>query len=100
MRSEPAITPDAQADILAAARFYEAERAGLGFLFLDEIDHVSSLIQATPLLFTLVDDPIRRVLLRRFPYGVFYEPGEQQDTIVAVVDLRQDPDAVERAYKR
>jgi toxin ParE1/3/4 len=100
MRLEPRVTADAQADILAAARFYEAERQGLGFEFVDEIEHASTLIRANPLLFTLVDDPIRRVLMRRFPYGVFYEPGEQLDTILAVVDLRRDPETIRRAYNR
>jgi hypothetical protein len=44
MRPEPRLTPDAQADVLAAARFYESERAGLGFEFLDEVSHTLSLI--------------------------------------------------------
>ncbi|MBK7583338.1 MAG: type II toxin-antitoxin system RelE/ParE family toxin [Myxococcales bacterium] len=100
MRPEPRITPDAEADTLAAARYYEAERANLGLGFLDEFDHALSLIRATPLLFTLVDDPVRRVLLRRFPYGVFYVSGEERDTILAVVDLRQDPETVRGAYNR
>ena len=99
MRPEPRFSPDAQADVLAGARHYESLRAGLGVRFLDEIEHAVSLIRETPLLFTLVDDPIRRVLLRRFPFGVFYEPGER-DTILAVMDLRQDPETVRRAYSK
>ena len=45
MRREPIVTPDARADILDAGRLYEAERNGLGFQFLDEFEHASSLIQ-------------------------------------------------------
>jgi toxin ParE1/3/4 len=100
MRREPRITPDAQADILEAARFYEAERDGLGFAFLDEFDRACGLIEESPLLFTVVDDPVRRVLPRRFPYGVFYEPGDDCDTVLAVVDLRRDPETIRRAYHR
>lgn len=100
MRPEPFVTPDAEADVLAAARYYQSERANLGFEFLDEFERVLSLIRATPLLFTLVDDPVRRVLLNRFPYAVFYEPGEQRDTVLAVVDLRQDPETIRTAYRR
>ena len=100
MRPEPYITPDAEADVLAAARYYESERENLGLTFLEEFDHILSLIRATPLSFTLVDHPVRRALLHRFPYGVFYVSAEEQDTILAVVDLRQDPETVRRAYKR
>jgi plasmid stabilization system protein ParE len=100
MRREPRITPDAQADILAAARFYETEREGLGLEFLDEFDRTCALIQENPMAFTLVGDPVRRVLLRRFPYGVFYEPGDDCDTVLAVVDLRRDPETIRRAYHR
>src|SRR5262245_19374081 len=100
MRREPIVTPDAQADILDAARSYEAERTGLGLRFLDEFDRVCSLIQENPLLFTLVDVPIRRVLLHTFPFGVFYEPGDDCDVILAVIDLRRDPEAIRRAYRR
>ncbi len=80
MGRERRITPEAQADILEAARFYESEREGLGVDFLDEFERACIQVRENPLLFTLVDDPVRRVLLRRFPYGVFYEPGEDTGT--------------------
>ncbi len=99
MRPEPRFSPDAQADVLAAARYYESEQPGLGIEFLDEVEHAVSQIREAPLLSTLVDDPVRRVLLRRFPFGLFFESGER-DTVLAVVDLRQDPETVRQAYSR
>jgi len=100
IRPEPHVTPEAEADILAAARYYEAKRVGLGLVFLDEVERALSLVRSTPLLFTVVEGPVRRVLLNRFPFGVFYEPLEDRDTVLAVVDLRQDSEAVRRAYNR
>jgi hypothetical protein len=49
-----------------------------------------------------VDAPIRRALIHRFPFGVFYVPGidDQPDTIVAVADLHQDPEVIRRAFRR
>jgi hypothetical protein len=60
------------------------------------------MIREAPLLSTLVDPPVRRALLRRFPYGVFFVAGlaTTSDVILAVVDLRQDPDVIRRAYQR
>ena len=102
MRLEPALTPDAHADVLHAAEQYDAQRPSLGLDFLDEFERVTALIREAPLLSTLVDPPVRRALLRRFPYGVFFVAGsgDAQDLIVAVVDLRQDPELIRRAYLR
>ncbi|HKY40438.1 MAG TPA: hypothetical protein VJN18_31105 [Polyangiaceae bacterium] len=80
------------------------QRSGplFGFEFLDEFEQTTSLIRETPLLSTLVDPPIRRALIYRFPYGVFVVPGlgADADVIVAVVDLHQDPEVIRRAYRR
>jgi plasmid stabilization system protein ParE len=102
MRPEPRLTPDAKADALHAVEHYNAQRPALGFEFLDELEHVTSAIREAPLMFPLVDPPIRRALLRRFPYGVFYAPGasDGSDVVVAIVDLRQDPEVIRRAYAR
>jgi plasmid stabilization system protein ParE len=102
MRPEPKFTPEAQADVADAAAYYSAQRPNLGYEFLEELQQVTSLIREAPLLATLVDDPIRRRLIRRFPYGVFYVPGAQDepDVAIAVVDLRQDPEVVRKAYQR
>jgi toxin ParE1/3/4 len=102
MRPEPRFTPDAHADVAYAVDHYNAQRPNLGYDFLDELERFTGLIRENPLLFTLVDPPIRRALLRRFPYGAFYVPGasENPDVVVAVVDLRQDPDVIRLAYQR
>jgi hypothetical protein len=102
MRPEPKFSPDAQADVAYAVDYYNARRPNLGYDFLDEVQALTSLIRESPFLFTLVDAPIRRALLHRFPYGAFYVPGgsDDSDVIVAVVDLRQDPDVIRLAYRR
>ena len=102
MRPEPALTPDAHADVLQAVDYYNGQRANLGYDFLDEFERTTSLIREAPLLSTLVDPPIRRALLHRFPYGVFFVAGlqEEPDVIVAVLDLRQDPEMIRQAYLR
>jgi hypothetical protein len=74
MRPEPALTPGAQADVLSAAGLYDSLRADLGREFLEEFERVTSVIREAPLLSTLVEPPVRRVLLRRFPFGVFFVP--------------------------
>lgn len=50
MRPEPALTRDAHADILQAADYYNTQRPGLGFDFLNEFEDTISLIREAPLL--------------------------------------------------
>ena len=71
MRPEPRITPEAQGDVLEAAVYYNSQRSLLGDSFIEEVERAISQIRETPMLFPVVDDPIRRILVRRFPYGVF-----------------------------
>jgi len=71
MRPEPVLTPDAHADVLYAVEQYSLKQASLGTAFLAEFERTSSLIREAPLLSTVVEPPVRRCLLRRFPYGVF-----------------------------
>ena len=101
-RPQPALTAEANADVLQAAQHYNAQAPLLGLEFLDEFEETLSLIQEAPLLFALVDPPIRRALVHRFPYGVFYLPGSEvdADVVVAVVELHQHPDVIRRAYRR
>ncbi len=102
MRPEPALTPDAHADVLLAAEQYDSQRPNLGLAFLDEFQRTTSLIREAPLLSTLVDAPVRRALMGRFPFGVFFLAGsaETPDVVLAVVNLRQDPEVIRRAYLR
>lgn len=102
MRPEPILTPDAHADVLYAAELYATKQSSLGAAFLEEFERTVSLIREAPLLSTMVEPPVRRSLLRRFPYGVFFAAGsvDEPDVIIAVLDLRQDPEVVRRALLR
>lgn len=59
-------------DIQAAALWYEDQQAGLGIRFLDELDEVFRRIENNPKQFPQLEGEVRRALLRRFPYGVYF----------------------------
>lgn len=102
MRPEPKLTPGAKADVRQAVVYYNTQRPNLGLNFLDEFEVSVLNIREAPLLSTLVDDPVRRSLMARFPFGVFYVAGttEEPDVVLAVVALRQDPAVIRQAYER
>lgn len=68
-RLEPRLTPDAAADVLAAARHYESLREGFGAEFLDELENALSLGESQDTVLAVTDlrqDPatIRRAYSR------------------------------------
>ena len=45
-------------------------------------------------------ESIRRQVIRRFPYGIFYVPHSTRILIVAILDLRQDEEQILRRLRR
>lgn len=77
---------EAEAEYLAAVRFYEEQKAGLGEALISEFERVIQLVIEKPEIFRLVHPSgIRCTRLARFPYTVFYRVlfGEIQVTAFA-----------------
>ena len=90
------IRPEAEIDIADAALWYEGERQGLGVDFVNEVERVLGRIVENPLIFSEVDRNLRRALLRRFPYGIYFALEESQTTILSVLHFRRDPTTWEK----
>ena len=41
-------------------------------------------------------EPIRRLVIRESPWGIFYVPEPKRIVILAIEDLRQDPEMLKR----
>ncbi len=65
--------PEAEQDIAAARDWYDKVQIGLGDAFLDEISAAIHQLAAHPETPRLYYRNFRRILLRRFPYKVFYQ---------------------------
>jgi toxin ParE1/3/4 len=66
------VRPEAEADISEAFRWYEDRSQELGFEFRRVLDVCVLSVQRNPFAFPAVHGEVRRALLRRFPYGIFY----------------------------
>lgn len=84
----------ARREIVSTARIYESQRKGLGGLFLDEIGRIEAHISDGPRLYQLVSSEVRRAVLRRFPFGLFYLEEDQRIVVLACLDLRRDPETI------
>ncbi len=77
----------------AAFAWYEQRQPGLGTEFLRACEAAFSAIARAPALHRVVHANVRRALLRRFPFRVFFVESEDTVLIVGVVHIRQSPDA-------
>ena len=91
MNSRLVVRPQAEAELLAARDWYDAQRAGLGRRFVDEVGEAMQAVAARPLSFPKVHGEIRRAILRRFPYGVFFRTTPAEVIILGVIHGRRHP---------
>ncbi len=66
------LRPEAERDIADTALWYEVRRPGLGGRFLVELDHLFARVLEGPQHFPEIGEDVRRGLLRRFPYAVYF----------------------------
>jgi hypothetical protein len=81
----------ATAEVEEAYAWYEEQRQGLGDEFRASIDLAVDLILRSPRLWAVVHRDIHRVLLRRFPYGLFYRIVGEEPIVVACAHVRRHP---------
>ena len=91
MKKALIIRPDAERDLAEAYGWYEARVPGLGSDFLMSIDAALSSIQRTPEMYPIVYKNVRRALVRRFPYGIFYLVEEDRIVVLGILHARRDP---------
>jgi plasmid stabilization system protein ParE len=85
------LRPEPEQALADASIWYEEQRKGLGNQFLDEVLSVFSVISETPLMFPVVHRNIRRALIHRFPFGVYYRVESDEIVVVAVMHGSRDP---------
>ena len=81
------IRPEAEADLTDAALWYDSREPGLGLELLSEVHSAIARALNSPDSFTRVrrNPPVRRVLIRRFPFRVFYINRRDAIVVFAVV---------------
>jgi len=81
------VRPEAEADIVEAALWYDERATGLGLDLMREVGLASVRAVENPLLFPHLRrrPEVRRVLVRRFPYRIFFMVREDAVVVFAVL---------------
>ncbi len=78
-------------EIGEAYEWYEAQSRGLGLEYQAAMELQVRRLEQAPLLYPEILPGIRRTLLSRFPYGVFYVDRNDLVHVLAVVHNARDP---------
>jgi len=84
-------------DIGMARAWYEAERPGRGRRFQLAVEALVQVIGEHPEAFPVVQGSVRRALVSRFPYALYYQPLDDETVeVIACLHTRRHPRTWER----
>ena len=84
--------PEAEAEFVAAAQYYEAQAKNLGLDFVAAVERAYGRLVEFPESGHPFGGRLRRFLVPGFPYAVIYRADAERVFIVAVAHLHRRPD--------
>lgn len=78
-------------DIKVAYDWYESQRMGLGEDFLLILEESYAKISRNPNAYQQIHKIVRRKLVRRFPYGIFFILQGSKVIILAIMHTKRNP---------
>ncbi|HEX7315992.1 MAG TPA: type II toxin-antitoxin system RelE/ParE family toxin [Pyrinomonadaceae bacterium] len=85
------VRPEAAREIQEAFDWYEGRGEGLGLEFLRAADACLASVRRNPSAFQPVHQQVRRALLRKFPYALFYVTADDSIVVIACFHVRRSP---------
>jgi plasmid stabilization system protein ParE len=86
------VRPEAEQEVQQAFDWYQEQSEGLGHEFLRATEACLSGVTRNPFAYTVAEVPnVRRALLRRFPYALFYVVDNESIVVLAVFNVKPQP---------
>lgn len=85
------VEPEAAAELEDAVLWYERRSPGLGMEFARLVRAVLYEIERTPQQFAEVEPGIRRAIMRRFPFAIFFLLEPERIAVIAIFHHRREP---------
>ena len=83
------IRRQAQLEVQEAFQYYQEKSEGLGFEFMRSLDAALQSVKRNPFAYQKIYSETRRVLLRKFPYALFYIAEENRIIVVACFNQKR-----------
>lgn len=85
------IRPEAEAEVIEAATWYEQQSRTLAARFSREFRSTLAKIVDNPLQYQIVEDEMRRAPVAGFQYGILYVASDVEIVILSCFHGRRDP---------
>ena len=85
------LSPFAELDLDSIQEWYALHDVALFQKFDKEFDACLKLIEANPFQFPVIHNYIRRALLKRFPYSIFFKVKDEKIFVLSVIHHRRNP---------
>ena len=85
------VREEAKADIREARRWYAARAAGLGTEYTRAVRAMLAAVERNPRQFPIARGEVRRALLLRFPYALYFIPEREHIVVIGCLHGRRDP---------
>jgi plasmid stabilization system protein ParE len=85
------VRSEAESELAEAIDWYQLQRPGFGDRFLRSFLEAVKKLAENPYLFQNLDDDIRRVRLRDFPYSILYFIRDDRVVVVACAHAKRQP---------
>jgi plasmid stabilization system protein ParE len=95
VKREIVFRPLAKLELDEAVDWYEKREAGLGCELKEAVDQLLARIAAAPEQFRTARGSVRRAVLRRFPYILYFLPEPRAVVVLAVFHGKRDPRQLE-----
>ena len=89
----------AAAEVEEAIARYAQPEVNQASEFVRDLERTESHLRARPVLYQQVEGEIRRAVLRRFPYSVFYVVEQEEVIVLACMHHHQKPRTREELLK-
>jgi len=89
-----------QDDLGAGFDWYEEQRSGLGQEFLSAVQSTLRSIEQFPEMFVFIHRDVRRAIVSRFPFAVFYLIESRRVVVLRVLHTARDPKLWPRIRRR
>ena len=86
-----AYRPKVGRDLANGFRYYEGQAQGLGEQFLSAVNSAFDAIERYPEMFARIHGDVRRALISRFPYAVFFRVESKRVVVLTVLHTARDP---------
>lgn len=83
------VSESANQDAIVIFDWYEEKLNGLGNRFINELEIAKNDLLNNPLAYAKWNKSIRRMVMRKFPYKLFYKMYDDRIVILAIIHARR-----------